>query len=312
MLGQEVARPRVGPPFEWRDGAWRLTFARPEVDRLEYLLASTGASCPIRRTRCARAARSATSRSSSGPSTSLPRGSTRSPTQARSRSSSSAAAASSRACACCLYATPDPPGARRAADRRARRAGVRATTSALTRFLDAMSWEERIPPLRAALIQPVDRNETYSASALYAACARARAAAGDRAARAARRAHRDGREPRRRSRCCTRTSPSEAVRRPAPPVGQLLPPALRQAGVALPALPADHALRRHRAARASKRARPIPVAITCGTAEENRANNEDRRRRSDRAGLPGVARRWSATRTTGRAGATRSTRTCPR
>ncbi len=39
----------------------------------------------------------------------------------------------------------------------------------LTRFFDALSWEERIPPLRAALIQPVDRNETYSASALYAA-----------------------------------------------------------------------------------------------------------------------------------------------
>src|SRR6185437_10387518 len=43
-----------------------------------------------------------------------------------------------------------------------------AEYSSLTRFLDVMSWEERIPPLRAALIQPVDRNETYSASALYA------------------------------------------------------------------------------------------------------------------------------------------------
>jgi enterochelin esterase family protein len=32
-----------------------------------------------------------------------------------------------------------------------------------------MSWEERIPPMRAALIPPVDRNETYSASAQYAA-----------------------------------------------------------------------------------------------------------------------------------------------
>jgi enterochelin esterase family protein len=32
-----------------------------------------------------------------------------------------------------------------------------------------MSWEERIPPLRAALVQPVDRDETYSASALYSA-----------------------------------------------------------------------------------------------------------------------------------------------
>jgi enterochelin esterase family protein len=44
-----------------------------------------------------------------------------------------------------------------------------ARYSALTRFLDAMSWEELIPPLRAALIQPIDRNETYTASALYAA-----------------------------------------------------------------------------------------------------------------------------------------------
>src|SRR6185437_8396429 len=44
-----------------------------------------------------------------------------------------------------------------------------AEYSSLTRFLDVMSWEEMIPPLRAALIQPVDRDETYSASALYSA-----------------------------------------------------------------------------------------------------------------------------------------------
>ena len=42
VLGQEVRRPRPGPPFAWDDGAWRLTFERPEVDRMEYLLGLDG------------------------------------------------------------------------------------------------------------------------------------------------------------------------------------------------------------------------------------------------------------------------------
>ena len=72
-----------------------------------------------------------------------------------------------------LYATPEPPGVD--APLLVVHDGPEyAEYAGLTRFLDAMSWEERIPPLRAALIQPVDRNETYSASALYAA-ARSRA-----------------------------------------------------------------------------------------------------------------------------------------
>lgn len=37
----------------------------------------------------------------------------------------------------------------------------------LTLFLDAMVDERRLPPLRAALLTPVDRNETYSASPTY-------------------------------------------------------------------------------------------------------------------------------------------------
>src|SRR5205085_3062130 len=66
-----------------------------------------------------------------------------------------------------LYATPEPPGVD--APLLVVHDGPEyARYASLTRFLDAMSWEERIPPLRAALIQPVDRNETYSASALYA------------------------------------------------------------------------------------------------------------------------------------------------
>ncbi len=66
-----------------------------------------------------------------------------------------------------LYATPEPPGAD--APLLVVHDGPEyAEYAGLTRFLDVMSWEERIPPLHAALIQPVDRNETYSASALYA------------------------------------------------------------------------------------------------------------------------------------------------
>ena len=37
----------------------------------------------------------------------------------------------------------------------------------LTLFLDAMVAQGRVPPLRAALLAPVDRNETYSASPTY-------------------------------------------------------------------------------------------------------------------------------------------------
>src|SRR3954454_19104338 len=65
-----------------------------------------------------------------------------------------------------LYATPDPP-APDAPLLVAHDGPEYARYSALTRFLDVMSWEEQIPPLHAALIQPVDRDETYSASALY-------------------------------------------------------------------------------------------------------------------------------------------------
>jgi enterochelin esterase family protein len=36
-LYQEVQRPRLGPDFEHVDGVWRLDFPRPDADRLEYL-----------------------------------------------------------------------------------------------------------------------------------------------------------------------------------------------------------------------------------------------------------------------------------
>jgi enterochelin esterase family protein len=171
-----------------------------------------------------------------------------------------------------VYQTPDPP----AVDAPllvAHDGPEYAQYAALTRFLDVMSWEERIPPLRAALIQPVDRNETYSASALYAGA------------------------------LARELLPAIARRVPhGPRIGL---------GASLGALAMLHAHRRHprlfdglllqsgsffrqrfdkyesgfpryrritrfvgTVLRGAGDAPPIPVAFTCGTGEENRANNE--------------------------------------
>src|SRR5262249_52828644 len=170
-----------------------------------------------------------------------------------------------------LYATPEPPGAD--APMLVVHDGPEyAEYSKLTRFLDAMSWEERIPPLHAALLQPVDRNETYSASALYGAA---------------------------------------LVRELLPELKRRVPHGKRIGmGASLGALAMLHAHARHPQTfdglmlqsgsffrqrsdkhesrfprwqritrfvgsilRGAAAGDPIPVAFTCGTAEENRANN---------------------------------------
>lgn len=171
-----------------------------------------------------------------------------------------------------IYSTPEPPG-EDAPLIVAHDGPEYAQYAGLTRFLDAMSWEERVPPLRAALIQPVDRNETYSASATYAGA---------------------------------------LVRELLPAIAQRAPHGRRIGmGASLGALAMLHAHRRHPKAfdglllqsgsffqqrwdkyesgfpryrritrfvgtvlRGVGIERTIPVAITCGTAEENRANNE--------------------------------------
>jgi enterochelin esterase-like enzyme len=271
VLGQEAVRPRPGPPFHWRDGAWRLEFPRPDADRLEYLLGIDGAFAP-------------------DPSNPL-----RAPGPFGDKSviewpeyappawlDSLADAGPVRAVELrcrrlvarvevLVYATPKPP----ASDAPlivAHDGPEYAAYSGLTRFLDAMSWEGRIPPLRAALIQPVDRNETYSASALYAGA---------------------------------------LVRELMPEITRLAPHSRRIGmGASLGALAMLHAHRRHPRSfdalllqsgsffrqRSDKQEsqfgrynritrfigtvlrgidveRTIPVAITCGTAEENHSNN---------------------------------------
>ena len=273
VLGQEVSRPRPGPPFEWRDGAWRLTFARPEVDRLEYLIGVDGSFAPD-------PGNELRAPGPFGDKSVVEWPQYQPPAWLGSIADAGAVEEvelrSRRLVArvrVLLYSTPEPPGAE-APLIVAHDGPEYAEYAGLTRFLDAMSWEERIPPLRAALIQPVDRNETYSASALYAGA---------------------------------------LVRELLPQLTKLAPHGPRIGmGASLGALAMLHAHVRHPKSfdglllqsgsffrsrydkqesgfprhrritrfvgtvlRNANVERTIPVAITCGTAEENRANNED-------------------------------------
>lgn len=166
-LAQDVQRPRLGPPFERNGGVWRLRFPRGEVDRLEYLLELDG-SLQADPTSPLRAGGPFGDKSvvewpeyrRPGWLDPIADEGLREWIEVRCRRLVARVPV-------LLYATPDPPGVD--APLLVVHDGPEyAEFALLTRFLDTMSWEERIPPLRAALIQPVDRNETYSASALYA------------------------------------------------------------------------------------------------------------------------------------------------
>jgi enterochelin esterase-like enzyme len=272
VLGQEVVRPRPGPPFEWADGAWRLSFPRPDVDRLEYLIGVDGQfladpSNPLRAPGPF-GDKSVIEWPEYEPPAWLDSIADAGPVEAfevRSRRLVARVHV-------LLYATPEPPG--NGAPLIVAHDGPEyAEYAGLTRFLDAMSWDERIPPLWAALIQPVDRDETYSASAQYAGA---------------------------------------LVRELLPAIAKRVPHGKRIGmGASLGALAMLHAHRRHPKSfdglllqsgsyfrqRSDKHEsqfpryqritrfvgtvlrgvgveRPIPVALTAGTGEENRANNE--------------------------------------
>jgi enterochelin esterase family protein len=272
VLGQDVVRPRPGPVFEWHDGVWRLDFPRPDVDRLEYLIGIDGSFVPDPANPLRAAGPFGDKSVIEWPEYEPP---------AWLDSIADAGPVEHLEIRCrrlvarvqvLLYSTADPPAAD--APLLVVHDGPEyAEYAGLTRFLDVMSWEERLPPLRAALIQPVDRNESYSASALYsAALAREllpeitkHAPHGPRIGIGASLGalallHAHSRHPRLfdglflqsgsffRQRFDQYESAFPRYRR-----------ITRFVGTVLRGLEAD---------------RPIPIALTCGTGEENRANNE--------------------------------------
>jgi enterochelin esterase family protein len=271
-LYQELVRPRHGPRFEWRDGAWRLGFPRPDVDRMEYLLVVDGSFAPD-------PANPLRAPGPFGDKSVIEWPEYRRPEWLDSIADAGPVEELEVRCRrlvarvqVLIYETPEPPGVD-APLIVAHDGPEYAQYAALTRYLDAMSWQELIPPLRAALIQPVDRNETYSASAQYSAA---------------------------------------LVRELLPEIARRAPHGKRIGmGASLGALAMLHAHRRHPKSfdglllqsgsffrqrwdkmeagferyrritrfvgsvlRAEGAGRPIPVAVTCGSAEENRTNNE--------------------------------------
>jgi enterochelin esterase family protein len=271
-LYQELVRPRRGPQFEWEDGAWRLHFRRPDVDRMEYLLGLDGSFAPDpanpRRAPNPFGDKSVIEWPEYRPPEWLDSIADAGPIQELEIRSRRLVARIQ----VLIYATPEPPGVD-APLLVAHDGPEYAHYSLLTRYLDVMSWQELIPPLRAALIQPVDRNETYSASAQYSAA---------------------------------------LVRELLPEITRRAPHSKRIGmGASLGALAMLHAHRRHPKSfdalllqsgsffrqrwdkmesgferyrritrfvggvlRGEDADRPIPVAVTCGSAEENRTNNE--------------------------------------
>jgi enterochelin esterase-like enzyme len=283
VLGQEVARPRPGPRFTWQQGVWRLRFPRPPLNRLEYLVGVDGNWQPDP-TNPLRAG------GPFGDKSVIEWPEYEAPAWLETIADEGPIEEVELRCRrlvarvqVLLYSTPEPPGAD-APLVVAHDGPEYARYAGLTRFLDAMSWEERIPPLRAALIQPVDRNETYSASALYAGA---------------------------------------LVRELLPQITKLAPHGPRVGmGASLGALAMLHAHTRHPGTfdglllqsgsffrqRSDKHEAdfgryrritrfvgtvlrggtrtPIPVALTCGRAEENRANNEAVAEALDAQGYP--------------------------
>ncbi len=271
VLGQEVSRPRPGPRFGWHDGCWRLTFPRPDADRLEYLLGIDGSFAPDPANHLRAPGPFGDKSVIEWPEYAEPSWLVSIADAGRIERIEVRCRRLVARVGVLLYSTPEPPGTD--APLLVVHDGPEyADYAGLTRFLDAMSREERIPPLRAALIQPIDRNETYSASALYAGA---------------------------------------LVRELLPQIAKRAPHAKRIGmGASLGALAMLHAHRRHSKSfdglflqsgsffrqrwdkvesgfgryqritrfvgtvlRAASAVRPVPVAFTCGTAEENRPNN---------------------------------------
>jgi enterochelin esterase-like enzyme len=170
VLAQEVARPRLGPPFQRHGDLWLCDFPRPDADRLEYLLELTW--------------RRGGTELARDPAN---------PLRAPGRFGAMAVVdlAGSRPPAW-LELAPTPGRTNKLWPRSGR---LRATLdvpiwsvgdaghvlllvhdgpeyadySLLLHFLGALHAQGRLPGVTAALLPPVDRNETYSASAVYGA-----------------------------------------------------------------------------------------------------------------------------------------------
>jgi len=173
-LAQEVRRPRLGPPFELdpSDGSWRLRFGRPDADRMEYmfhLVHRDGGEEWINDP--------GNPRTAPGPfgAKSVIEWSQYSPPEwlqqeapPGDRGHLTIATRRPRArFKITLWSTPDLAEDAAAPLLVAHDGPEYDELSSLTRFLEVKYARGELPPMRVALIPPDDRNNSYSASAAY-------------------------------------------------------------------------------------------------------------------------------------------------
>jgi enterochelin esterase family protein len=157
-LQQELQRPRSGPAFDRSDGLWQLEYRRAQVDRMEYRLEADGDSfCDPHNPLTAPGA--------FGDKSVVEFPGYRPPGWLGAADPGPAHPVAEHAA---LWA---PPGT----DPRmplpllvAHDGGEYERLSQLTRLIGHAIATNRIPPCRVALLDPLDRDETYSASARYA------------------------------------------------------------------------------------------------------------------------------------------------
>ena len=157
-LQQELERPRSGPAFARRPGAWELAYRRPQVDRMEYRIEADGESfCDPRNPLRAPGAfgeRSVIEFPGYAPPRWLAAPDAAPPVEIAPRTR--------------LWAPQDTDPRRPLPLLTVHDGGEYERMAQLIRLIAHAIAQNRIPPCRVALLDPLDRNEEYSASARHA------------------------------------------------------------------------------------------------------------------------------------------------
>jgi enterochelin esterase-like enzyme len=174
-LFQEIHRPRNGPDFAYDDelGVWELRFPIPDADRMEYMLElvhKDGGSELIRDPHNEAAAPGPFGDKSviEFPGYSAPRWTTKEPAAAGSVQILEVKSRPLRTrLPSLIWSPPETEPGTPLPLLVAHDGPEYAKLSSLTRFLDVLTGEGRIPPIRVAMVPPADRDNAYSASAAY-------------------------------------------------------------------------------------------------------------------------------------------------
>jgi enterochelin esterase-like enzyme len=173
-LVQEIMRPRIGPPFKYNAdlGMWTLTFPRPDADRMEYMFEIThrdgGSGMVTDVTNPLRAPGPFGDKSAiEFPGYAAPEWLSRAEPAGSRRETVIATRTLRAKLPTVVWDAPGVVEGEPVPVLIAHDGPEYDEFSDLLLFLGRAVEDARLPPMRAVLIAPVDRNQTYSASAAY-------------------------------------------------------------------------------------------------------------------------------------------------